>query len=519
MAVTVGINSMKMERNRTVVLGILLTCAAAAGGADTVQDRIGRVENGLVPTTIIDGRYAGPFSVKERMLFYKTPGLTVAVIDNGAIAWTRSYGSLEAGGSEPVAADTRFPAASISKPVAALVALRLIDQGKLKLDEDVNVRLVSWKIPDIEFTKEKKVTLRWLLSHRAGLTDNAGFVAAPPSQAMPTLKEVLETGKWTPSPIRVGFEPGSRFQYSGGGYCLMEQLLEDVAGKPFPVLARELVLEPCGMDHSSFEQRSAPERAAVAVGHLANGRPQPQRWNVYPATSAAGLWTTPADLARFVIELQQAKAGRSNKLISAATAAEILNVQGATDERDSQRMVQVESFPYDWRLARGLGIGLIGWPPIRFYHTGTNPGYQSELHGYIDGGKGAVIMTNADQGWRLAREIINAIAKEYEWPEYNYPQERKTLAVFSPEQRADLTGTYEVASQGKKKHFVTINEKDGRLFLAIADYLDSVELYPESETKCFTLEFPMVLTFRKDTKGVISELQSDQGWRASRSRQ
>jgi len=450
------------------------------------------------------------------MLFYKTPGVSVAVIDNGAIAWTRSYRSQEAGGSELVTVETLFQAASISKPVAALVALRLVGQGKLELDEDVYVRLVSWKIPDNEFTKEKKVTLRRLLSHRAGLTDNAGF-AAPPSQAMPTLKDVLETGQWTPAPIRVGFEPGSRFQYSGGGYCLMEQLLEDVAGKPFPLLARELVLEPCGMVHSSFEQPSTPRRAA-AVGHLANGKPLPQGWNVYPATSAAGLWTTPADLARFVIELQQAKAGRSNKLISPATAAEILSVQGAMDERDSQRMVQIESFPNDWRLARGLGVGLIGWPPIRFYHTGMNPGYQSELHGYIDGGKGAVIMTNADQGWRLAREITNAIAKEYEWPEYDYPQERKTLAVFSPEQRADLRGTYEVASQGQKKHFVTIHEKDGRLLLAIADYLDSVELYPESETKCFTLEFPMVLTFRRDAKGLISELLSDQGWRASRSR-
>ena len=128
-------------------------------------------------------------------------------------------------------------------------------------------------------------------------------------------------------------------------------------------------------------------------------------------------------------------------------------------------------------------------------------------------------MTNADQGWRLAREIINAIAKEYEWPEYDYPQERKALAVLSPEQRARLTGTYEVPSQGKKKHFVTVNEKDGRLFLAISDYLDSVELYAESETTCFTLEFPITLTFRKNAKGVISELLSDQGWRATRSRQ
>src|SRR5262245_25164857 len=232
---------MKMDRIRIVFLGIVLLGVVEASGVETVQDRIGRVENGLVPTTIIDGRSEGLFSVKERIHFYKTPGVGVAVIDNGAIAWTRSYGSLEAGGSEPVTDETIFQAASISKPVAALVVLRLMEQGKLGLDEDVNARLVSWKLPDNEFTKQKKVTLRWLLSHRAGLTDNAGFLAASRSQAMPTLKDLLETGKWTPSPIRVGFEPGSRFQYSGGGYCLMEQLVEDIAGKPFSAVARELV--------------------------------------------------------------------------------------------------------------------------------------------------------------------------------------------------------------------------------------------------------------------------------------
>jgi CubicO group peptidase (beta-lactamase class C family) len=504
-----------MRFNTLTLAGALLLSSAASGSAETIRDRIERVQNSLVPMIVIQGRPEGPFSVQERMHFYKTPGLSVAVIDNGEIAWTRCYGSLESDGSDPVTADTRFQAASISKPVAAMVALRMVEQGKLQLDEDVNVRLTTCKLPDSEFTQEKKVTLRWLLSHRAGLTDNAGFLAPLTSQAIPTLKDILETGKWTPSPVRVGFLPGSRFQYSGGGYCVMEQLLEDVSSKPFPLLARELVLEPCGMSNSSFEQNATAERAAMATGHLTNGKPLRQRWNRYAATSAAGLWTTPADLARFVVELQQAKAGRS-KLLSASAATELLSIQGATDERDSQRISLMEAYPSHWRLARGLGVGLIGWPPVRFFHGGSNPGYQSELHGYIEGGKGAVVMTNADQGWRVGREILNSIAKEYSWPDYLYPQEHKTLATLSNEQRAGLVGTYEIQSSAQKKRFVTVKDKDAHLFLAMADYSEDVELYAESETKCFTLACPISLTLRMDTSGIVAELVSDEGWRAKR---
>src|SRR6185436_11601315 len=168
-------------------------------------------------------------------------------------------------------------------------------------------------------------------------------------------------------------------RYSGGGYCLMEQLIEDVAGKPFPVLARELVLDPCGMTNSTFEQPLSPERASTAAaGHLANGKPQPQKWNTYPATSAAGLWTTPTDLARFAIEIQNSSGGRASGILSKALAAEMLTTQGPPDDRESKLMARKESFPDKWQLARGLGVGLIGRPPIRFYHTGSNPGYQCE---------------------------------------------------------------------------------------------------------------------------------------------
>jgi CubicO group peptidase (beta-lactamase class C family) len=404
------------------VLGPLFLLVAAAGqsageSADVVGDRIRRIEIGLRPAVVSDPSRQDRFSLEERMRFYKTPAISIAVINNGTLEWSRGYGVREVGTAGRVTRDTLFQAASISKPVAALVALRLVEQGKLGLDEDVNRRLVSWKLPDNQFTKDKKVTLRWLLSHRGGLTDHAGFLRASPTEQLPTLKDILETGKWTPAPIRVGLEPGSRFRYSGGGYCLMEQLLEDISGRPFATLARELVFESLSMTNSSFEQPLPAERAvAAAIGHF-EGKPLPQKWNIYPASSAAGLWTTPSDLARFAVELQQPT------LLSPSMRAQMLSVQGHADDRDSKAMTLIEAFPEEWPLARGLGVGLIGQPPLRFYHTGSNPGYQCELQAYIEGGKGAVVMTNADEGWRLGREVLWAIAEEYDWPGYDYQPE------------------------------------------------------------------------------------------------
>jgi CubicO group peptidase (beta-lactamase class C family) len=347
---------------------ILVQLAGSGIAAEPASVRAQRVESGLRPAIVLDELAAEPFHLSDRMNFYKVPGVSIAVIDQGEIAWARGYGAREAGTETPVTTDTLFQAASISKPVAAVVALRLVEQGTLQLDEDVNRYLRSWQLPQNELTAQQKVTLRLLLSHRAGLTDYAGFKDALPNQRRPTLREMLETGKWTPAPIRVGLKPGSRFAYSGGGYCLLEQLLEDVTGKPFPTLARELVLEPLQMASSSFDQAFTPERGSLAaVGHQWNGKKLPRDWNDYPATSAAGLWTTASDLARFAIELQKVRAGKGGSILSPATAT----------RRSSPSRKQLPSShlrPGDW------ASGSLGGPPHDFFMVAatlaTNASYR-----------------------------------------------------------------------------------------------------------------------------------------------
>lgn len=312
-----------------------------------LAERIRRVETGLLPPVVIRGHGDVQMTIEDRMKYYKTPGVSIAVINDGKIAWARGYGVLEVEGKIPVTPETMFQAGSISKPVSAMAALRLVQEGKLALDENVNQRLVSWKVPDNEFTRDKKVTLRGLLTHSAGL-NVSGFDGYASGEKLPTLLQVLDGEKPANSaPIRVGYTPGSQERYSGGGFSIMHQLMIDVTGKSFAELMKESVLARIGMEQSTFEvPLPSYWRANAARGHLQNGQLLPGQWHAYPEMAAAALWSTPSDLARLVIELQRSLTGRSNKVLS----REMTHAMVSRQIGDS-----------------GLGIYLKGQPqPFRF---------------------------------------------------------------------------------------------------------------------------------------------------------
>jgi CubicO group peptidase (beta-lactamase class C family) len=210
-------------------------------GPSALEDRIKRVENGLLQPFAIKGQPSVQIKLADRMKYYNTPGISIAVIDKGRVEWARGYGVRETGGSEAVTPETLFQAASISKPVAAMAALRLVQQGKLDLDEDVNRKLTSWKLPENEFTREKKVTVRELLSHSAGLTVH-GFEGYASDAPIPNILQVLDGLKPANSkPIRVDILPGTKNRYAGGGYVVLQQLLLDVSGKQFPLFMQATV--------------------------------------------------------------------------------------------------------------------------------------------------------------------------------------------------------------------------------------------------------------------------------------
>jgi CubicO group peptidase (beta-lactamase class C family) len=359
------------------------------------------VENGIPPIPLSGTEPPLQLHIEKLMQLYKVPGLSVAVVDDFKIAWAKAYGVTAAGSNTPVTVHTLFQAGSISKPVAATGTMWLVEHGKLSLDENVNLKLKSWQVPDNDFTKNEKVTLRRLLSHSAGLTVH-GFPGYEVGTPIPTLVQIFngEPPANTP-PIRVDFVPGTKFRYSGGGVTIEQQLVIDVTGKPFPQFMRETVLERIGMTDSSYEQPLPPSRAAAtATGTRSDGMLIPGKWHIYPEMAAAGLWTTATDLAKFGIETALSKQGKANHVLTEATTREMLKPQ----------IEQV-----------GLGFFLGEYKnPQEFGHNGADEGFQALLVMFADTGKGVAIMANSDNGIAVASLVAQSIATEYGW---NYTPE------------------------------------------------------------------------------------------------
>lgn len=247
-----------------------------------VQERIQQIEDGRYTS---DGR-----SIVKRMKAFNIRGLSIAVINNGEIEWARGYGVIESGSTQLVNTSTIFQAASISKPITALAVIRMVQDGMLALDEDVNQKLITWKVPESKYTIKEKVTLRRLLSHNAGTTIH-GFRGYSAGEPVPNLLQVLQgVSPANSGPVIVKAIPGREFRYSGGGISIVQQLIVDVAGVSFPDFMRKTVLEPLNMKDSTFAQPLPIERSAnAAVAHKKNGKPIGGKWHTYPEIAAAGL--------------------------------------------------------------------------------------------------------------------------------------------------------------------------------------------------------------------------------------
>src|SRR5579863_9610749 len=306
---------------------------ATADRSTATEARIERIANVIEPVEAGKGEAPVPLDIEKLMKLYDVPGFSVAVIEDYKIAWAKSYGVTEPGGKNPVMPKTLFQAGSISKPVAAAGMLALVQQGKLSLDEDVNVKLKTWKVPENEFTATQKVTLRRLMSHSAGLTVH-GFPGYAVGEPLPTLVEIFNGEKPANTPaIRVDFVPGTKLRYSGGGVTIEQQLVMDVTGQPFPAFMRETVLDKANMTDSTYQQPIPADRAPfTATGTRMDGTPVAGRWHIYPEMAAAGLWTTPTDLAKFAIEIALSKQGKANHILSEKMTRQMLTPQIKGDD-------------------------------------------------------------------------------------------------------------------------------------------------------------------------------------------
>jgi CubicO group peptidase (beta-lactamase class C family) len=375
-----------------------LTCSYAVSAEETVAARISHVQDALLPAVIIDGELPQTSTLANQMRELHVPGVSIAVIRNGKLDWARGFGVTRTGGSA-VIPSTLFHACSISKPVSAMAMLTLAQRGKLDLDKDVNAYLTSWKLPSNEFTSKTKVTLRELLNHTGGVSI-AGFPGYVSGSPLPTLAQMLdgEQPANTP-PIRVDMMPGIGFRYSGGGFLVAQQMVEDVTRRPFAQFVRDAVLRPIGMTSSAYEQPLSRARASrSAVEYDARGVEMAGGALIQPELAPAGLWTTATDLARWAIELQHALSGQSDRVLSRAMAQEM-----------------VSPGLQSW----GLGISVGGTLPHRYFtHSGVSPGgFRTFLLAYEEG-DGIVVLTNGANGEFLRHAIVRTVAQYFGWPDF-----------------------------------------------------------------------------------------------------
>jgi len=433
------------RKSAVLVIFVLIAFALAAGhiqapAQSAADPRIGRVENGLLPPVLVKGQKT--WNILDRMEFYNVPGVSVAVFFDNKVQWAKGYGVMDNDTKEPVTEKTIFVAGSISKPVAVMGALRLVQEGKLALDANINSFLTSWKLPENAFTAKQPVTLRRIASHSAGLTVH-GFRGYATGEPLPTLIQVLKGDSPANSgPIVVDIEPGSTWRYSGGGLTIMQLAMMDVEKKPFPEILREKVLGPVGMIGSSYERTMPPDRLKFAAsGHNAAGKVIQGKRFIYPEMAAAGLWTTPSDLAKFAIEVGRSVHGESNKVLSKETAKLMVTpqivIQGTRD------------------MALGLFLERHG-SEVYFGHGGQDEGFIASLLADRDGGYGVAIMTNSDgQGAAsLISEIIMGVAEEYGWQSYVptpydvISLDAKALAPFPGRYTLDSDNTLAVTAEG-----------------------------------------------------------------------
>lgn len=414
-----------------MLLPLILSQPATAQSADI--DRIARMERDLPPAVVLRGVASPGRSLAEAMSEQGVPGVSIAFIRNGQVVWTRQYGVTTAGGA-PVGPDTRFQAGSISKAITALGVMALVDGGALSLDEAVNTRLETWRLPVDDAAWEGSVTLAALLSHTAGTTVR-GFPGYPVGEPVPTLRQVLDGAPpANTEAVRVTARPGAEWRYSGGGYEVIQQLIEDVTDTAFAPWMDAQLFQPLGMTHSGYEHGATGDHARA---HDGRGRPLAGGPYIYPEQAAAGLWTTPGDLALALGDVQRALSGDD----------------GETARLRARRMLD------EVKPGRALGFDVGGADGRRWFSKGGDTQGFGAFMVAFESGDGVVVMANGANGPVLAQDVVRGIAAAWNWDAFK-PRERTAVPLDSA-QSARLEGRYRYRDTGE----FTVRRVEGRLTL------------------------------------------------------
>jgi CubicO group peptidase (beta-lactamase class C family) len=438
-------------------------------------EKIKEVENNVCGRLIINDEKSG--TITGRMAKYNVKGLSIAVIHDHKIAWAKGYGWADEAEKRPVTPETLFEPGSISKCLNAVGILKLAQDKKVDLYTDINSYLTSWKFPYDSLSKGKKISLAHLLSHTGGLSVH-GFPGHDIKGPIPTVYEVLD-GKqpsFTPA-VRSVFEPGLRFQYSGGGTTISQVLLSDVTKQPYDTWMYENVLKPIGMVNSTYAQPPAREKQALcASAYRRDGTPLENKFHVYPEQGAAGLWMTPSDLCHYIIDMQEAYQGKPSKVLTS-------------------EMVKLHLSPFN-NGPTALGTFIEDHSGSNYFQHGAgNDGFCGQFYGSLDEGYGVALFLNTDDP-RILSEVINSVAKAYNWKNfYHEPKIRKSISVPDA-----VLKTYEGVYLFEN-NWAAIGKKDKDYHF----YTDHsyVKMYYSTPTHFFNEEFASEKEFIKDGQGNI----------------
>jgi CubicO group peptidase (beta-lactamase class C family) len=457
-----------------MALFILTAIHAQTKITKEVAAQIQQVENGLVGRLKIDGRQ---FNIKERMAHYKVKGVSIAVVQNYKVVWAKGYGWADEKEKRPVTTSTLFEPGSISKSLNAVGVLKLAQDQQLDLDADINNYLQKWKFPYDSVSKGKKISLKHLLSHTAGLSVH-GFPGYDRKVKIPSLPEILD-GK-TPAntaAVRSLFEPGLRYQYSGGGTTISQLIIEEVSKQPYHVFIYDNVLKPMGMLQSSYQQPPAPGKMKhVATGYRADGSEVENKFHVYPEQGAAGLWTTPTELGNYIIETQLALQGKSSKVLN-------------------QSMTQLRLTPFIDQSS-ALGVFIENREGSKYFsHSAGNEGFRGFYLGSMEGGNGLAVFVNSDNGGILS-EIINSITAAYDWKGFAKPADVKTVQIPGALMKK-YVGVYYFDGVISE----VILKDDGLYFWT--DFREG-KMYFTNEKDFVNIEFSAEKSFLEDSAGNVS---------------
>ena len=457
--------------------------------AHEIELKIKAVENNLGLQIRIEGEPNQ--SLNERMNFYHVNGVSIAVIKDYKIEWARGYGWADSSEQRAVTPRTLFQAGSVSKSLNGVGVLKMVQDKRLNLYADVNDYLTTWKFPYDSLSKNKKITLANLLSHTAGLSVH-GFPGYEKGDTIPTMVQILNGEKPANTPaVRSLFEPGLKYKYSGGGTTIAQLILQEVTQKPYDEFMWKNVIKPMGMKNSFYTQPpSRDKQKLVASGYYNDGKAVKKKYHIYPEQAAAGLWTNPTDLSHYIIETQLALQGKSSKVLS-------------------QEMTRLRLTPYvDKSAALGVFIMKRG-EQTYFQHTGADEGFVSQYYGSVEGGNGVVVMVNSDNG-AFTEEIVNSVATVYDWKGFYNPLQRPKIITVPISILENYVGEYKF-KEGDK-FYIKISIVNGRLFYSEPGW-DGFELYAGAENDFFSREYPVGVTFIKDSTGKIIEMEYHSGAR------